>query len=83
MGSEVGHYFVYRAFTSWPIETPLVHLISYVGAQFSIEVKNWELKRDIDMKKQRTDTFFTEFIKGKVLGCSFSMGYGEFMIVEL
>ena len=53
MGSEVGHYFVYRAFTSWPIETPLVLLISYVGAQFSIEVKNWELKRDIDMKKQK------------------------------
>ena len=53
MGSEVGHYFVYRAFTSWQIETPLVLLISYVGAQFSIEVKNWELKRDIDMKKQK------------------------------
>ena len=55
MGSEVGHYFVYRAFTSWPIETPLVILISYVGAQFSIEVKNWELRREIHLEKQKQE----------------------------
>ena len=55
MGSEVGDYFVYRALTSWPIETPLVVLISYVGAQFSIEVKNWELRREISLDEQKTN----------------------------
>jgi len=51
MGSEVGHYFVYRAFTSWPIETPLVMLFAYAGAQFSIEVKNWELRHELNLEK--------------------------------
>ena len=53
MGSEVGHYFVYRAFTSWPIETPLVILFAYFGAQFSIEVKNWELRNEINQEKEK------------------------------
>ncbi len=51
MGSEVGNYFVYRAFTSWPIETPLVLLFGYVASQFSIEVKNWELLHEINFEK--------------------------------
>ena len=53
MGSDVGHYFVYRAFTSWPIETPLVILFAYFGAQFSIEVKNWELRNEINQEKEK------------------------------
>ena len=51
MGSEVGHYFVYRAFNSWPIGTPLVMLFAYTGVQFSIEVKNWELRNEINREK--------------------------------
>ena len=47
MESEVGHYFVYRAFTSWPIETPLIFIFAYIGVQFSIEVKNRELRHAI------------------------------------
>jgi len=50
MGSEVGHYFVHRAFTSWPIETHLMMLFAYFGAQFSTEVKNWELRKDINLE---------------------------------
>ena len=53
MGSNVGHYFVERAFGSWPIETPLVLLFAYVGAQFSIEVKNWELRNEINLERQK------------------------------
>ena len=55
MGSNVGHYFVYRAFSSWPIETPLVMLFAYFGAQFSIEVKNWELRKEINLEKQKNE----------------------------
>ena len=51
MGSKVGHYFVYRAFNSWPFGTPLVMLFAYIGAQFSIEVKNWELNKEINHEK--------------------------------
>ena len=54
MGSEVGHYIVYRAFTSWPIDTPLAFVISYVCAQISIEVKNWELRREIELNKPKS-----------------------------
>ena len=53
MGANVGHYFVERAFGSWPIETPLVLLFAYVGAQFSIEVKNWELRNEINLERQK------------------------------
>ena len=55
MGSEVGHYFVYRAFSSWPIETPLVILFAYFGAQFSIEFKNWELRNEINQLKEKDE----------------------------
>jgi len=47
MGSEVGHYFVQRAFNSWPFGTPLVMIFAYFAAQFSIEVKNLELHKEI------------------------------------
>ena len=55
MGSEVGNYFVYRAFTSWPIETPLVLLFGYFASQFSIEVKNWELLHEINFEKPKDE----------------------------
>ena len=48
MGSDVGHYFVYRAFNSWPFGTPIVMVFAYFGAQFAIEVKNWELNKEIN-----------------------------------
>ena len=48
MGTEVGNYCVYRAFCSWPFETPTVILFAYIGVQFSIEVKNWELRNEIN-----------------------------------
>ena len=55
MGSEVGRYFVYRAFTSWPIETPLLFLFGYIAAQFCIEVKNWELRNEINKEKEKNE----------------------------
>ena len=55
MGSQVGHYFVYRALNSWPVGTPTIMLFAYIGAQFSIEVKNWELHRDINIEKLKRE----------------------------
>jgi len=45
MGTEVGHYFVKRAFFSWPFGTPTILFFMYCAAQTSIEVKNFDLKR--------------------------------------
>ena len=55
MGSKVGHYFVYRACDSWSFEMPLVTVLAYIGSQFSIEVKNWELEREIKREKLKYD----------------------------
>ena len=48
MGADIGHYFVQKILWSWPIETPIVLLLSYMGNQVSIEVKNWELRKHMD-----------------------------------
>ena len=48
MGADVGHYFVKRILWSWPIETLIVLLLSYMGNQVSIEVKNWESRKHMD-----------------------------------
>ena len=48
MGADVGHYFAQKILWSWPIETPIVLLLCYMGNQVSIEVKNWELRKHLD-----------------------------------
>ena len=47
MGADVGHYFVSRIFNSWPIQTLLIMIFAYMGNQVSIEIKNWELRKEI------------------------------------
>ena len=54
MGSSVGHYFVHRVFRSGTFETSLVIFFGYCAAQFSIEVKNWELRNKICKKISKT-----------------------------
>ena len=50
MGALVGNYFVYRVFSSSPFEMYLVLFFAYCAAQFSIEVKNWELRNEIRLR---------------------------------
>ena len=65
MGSEVGHYFAYRAFTSWPLGTPLIILFAYIGSQFSIEIRNWELRNQIHSLKIHLPHFHSANIVAK------------------
>ena len=47
MGKDIGHIFIIRGFTSWPIGTPVLLFFMYCGAQTSIEVKNWEIRQEL------------------------------------
>ncbi len=47
-GLEAGHVFMSKGFTSWPWGTPTTLLFMYCGAQTSIEVKNYEIWRELD-----------------------------------
>ena len=47
MGKDMGHILMTRGFTSWPIGTPLLLFFMYCGAQTSIEVKNWEIRKEL------------------------------------
>ena len=51
---KIGKIFWEKGFTSWPIGTPVLLCIMYCGAQTSIEVKNWELRKEIE-KYNATD----------------------------
>ena len=54
-GEDIGPIFLWRGFTSWPLETPTTLFFLYCGCQTSIEVKNWELRKAIDaLEKQHT-----------------------------
>ena len=45
---KIGKIFLEKGFTSWPIGTPVLLFFMYCGAQTSIEVKNWELRKKIE-----------------------------------
>lgn len=47
MGKDMGHILMTRGFTSWPIGTPVLLFFMYCGAQTSIEVKNWEIRKEL------------------------------------
>ena len=47
MGKDIGYIFLVKGFTSWPIGTPTILFFMYCGAQTSIEVKNWEIRREM------------------------------------
>jgi hypothetical protein len=55
MGTNVGHIFVQRATGTWPIGTPLLLFFMYCGAQTSVEVKNWEIRRKLTLKSALND----------------------------
>ena len=44
----MGYIFMIRGFTSWPIGTPVLLFFMYCGAQTSIEVKNWEIRKELE-----------------------------------
>jgi hypothetical protein len=46
-GTAVGNIFVHRATGSWPVGTPVLLFFMYCGAQTSVEVKNWEIRRQL------------------------------------
>jgi hypothetical protein len=47
MGDHIGSIFMQRGFGSWPIGTPTILFFMYCGAQTSIEVKNWEIRKEM------------------------------------
>jgi len=47
-GKEVGNIMVYRTFhDTWPFGFPFLIFVFYSASQFSIEVKNWELRKQL------------------------------------
>lgn len=55
MGTFVGHHFVVRGVTSWPIGTPTILFFMYCGAQSSIEAKNWDLRKKLQSVQHLKD----------------------------
>ena len=53
-GKNIGHLFLWKAFTSWPLGTPTTLFFFFCGCQTAIEVKNWEIRKAISaLKKER------------------------------
>jgi len=53
-GMQVGNIIVRRVFSdTWPIGFPYLIFIMYCGSQFSIQVKNWELREEINKLKEK------------------------------
>eukprot|EP00095_Tigriopus_kingsejongensis_P004127 maker-scaffold122_size333723-snap-gene-2.43 protein:Tk04127 transcript:maker-scaffold122_size333723-snap-gene-2.43-mRNA-1 annotation:"protein-cysteine n-palmitoyltransferase rasp" len=44
MGVPAGSHLMEKAFTSFPLGTPLLFVFMYCGAQTSFEMRNWEIK---------------------------------------
>ena len=55
LGKDIGHMFMWKGFTSWPIGTPVLLFIMYCGAQTSIEVKNWEIRKELNKLPEISD----------------------------
>ena len=47
IGLEAGDIFLKRGFNSWPWGTPLTLFFMYCGSQVSIEMKNWEIWKEL------------------------------------
>ena len=47
IGLDAGNIFMNRGFNSWPWGTPVTLFFMYCGAQTSIEVKNWEIWKEL------------------------------------
>jgi len=47
MRGQIGHIFLIKGFLSWPVGTPTLLFFMYCGAQTSIEVKNWEIRKQM------------------------------------
>jgi hypothetical protein len=52
MGTNVGDIFVKHAMATWP---PLLLFFLYCGAQTSVEVKNWEIKKKMALNSAKND----------------------------
>ena len=48
LGGKIGHMFLWKAFTSWPLGTPTTLFFLFCGCQTAIEVKNWEIRKAIN-----------------------------------
>jgi hypothetical protein len=54
-GMQVGNIIAERTFTdTWPYGFPFLMVALYTGAQFSIQVKNWEIKREIEKLTEKS-----------------------------
>ena len=47
IGQEAGDIFMSRGLNSWPWGTPLTLFFMYCGSQVSIEMKNWEIWKEL------------------------------------
>ncbi len=47
LGYKNGWTFMVRGFLTWPIGTPTTLFFMYCGAQTSIEIKNWEIRKKL------------------------------------
>ena len=50
MRKDLGDYFLWTTWTSFPIGTPLLLFFMYCGAQTSFEMKNWEIRHHLIKK---------------------------------
>ena len=62
VGADVGNYLASKIFNSWPIQTPLIMIFAYMGNQVSIEVKNWELRKEIRYQTKTISRFVVHII---------------------
>jgi hypothetical protein len=47
MGVDCGNVYVEQSVFSWPVGTPVLLIFLYCGAQFSYEIRNWEVRRQL------------------------------------
>ena len=67
IGLEAGDIFLKRGFNSWPWGTPLTLFFMYCGSQVSIEMKNWEIWKELaKLSDEHTNWFFKNIIKNCV-----------------
>ena len=64
IGLEAGDIFLKRGFNSWPWGTPLTLFFMYCGSQVSIEMKNWEIWKELaKLSDEHTNWFWMYILK--------------------
>ena len=64
IGLEAGDIFLKRGFNSWPWGTPLTLFFMYCGSQVSIEMKNWEIWKELaKLSDEHTNWFWICILK--------------------